>query len=148
MLQSDGTYLRSRTVLMLECRHKPRLGSRYFVYRHYARDLVLIPHLPRQLVLLDSLPLYSNCLCVICVFSYADIHTIAMRLVSCFSPSNPLPSFRILDVSPGGCLTMLRVLLYGCFFHSPITVWRTNLVCQVLCLWGLFRLFTAYKLFI
>jgi hypothetical protein len=72
-------------------------------------------------MMLDSLPLYANCLCAMRVFSYANIHTITMRLVSCFSPSDPLPIFQDSRIPRRGCIIMLRVLLYGCFFHSTIT---------------------------
>ncbi len=62
---------------------RPRHGSRYFVYRHCATDLLLTPHLPRYACYcIDNfVTSYVVCSCTMCVFSYADIHTITTRLV-------------------------------------------------------------------
>jgi len=61
-------------------------------------------------------------------------HTISKRWLSLFSTSNSLPFFRIVVFHDGGASICCVCPFHRCFFHSPITVWRANLWCQLICL--------------
>ena len=63
-------------------------------------------------VLLASLPLYANCLCVMLVFSYANNHTISIL--------NPLPIFQDTGCLSRGVSRYVACLVIPQFFHSSI----------------------------
>ncbi len=130
MLQSDGTCF--EVPCCLDVRVSPRAKTWkqvFYLYTQCKGSLTHSPPAKASYMMLDSLPLYANCLCTMRVFLYDSIHTISTCRVSWFSRSDPLPFFRIVEFLNGG-KSICFVCAYTATFSTVVFAnWPTNLMC-------------------